>query len=159
MPVRTDWLLKALWEAAGELEIALTEVRADASFDHPIPDECSLVELAGRVRDHEVVTGSHLERLAFFGAPTLKRHDLEWLEPERDYESVGIERLAFDFVRLRRHTCGLLWNLTPREWKQRAAHPFMGEVSVEQLAVGLHEHDIDAMWRVSVVTKALLASR
>ncbi len=159
MPVRAEWLLKALWETAGELETALTNVRADAVADHPVSGECSLVELAGRVRDQEIVIGAHLERLAFFGASTLPRHDLEWLEPTRDYESIGVDQLAFDFVRLRRRTCGLLWDLSPSEWERRATHPFMGEVSVERLAVSLHEHDIDTMWRVSLVTKALMAAR
>jgi len=159
VPVRAEWLLKALWETAGELETALTNVRVDATVEHPVSGEYSVVELAGRVRDYELVTGAHLERLAFFGASTLPRHDLEWLEPDRDYESMGVDQLAFDFVRLRRRTCGLLWDLSPSEWARRAAHPFLGEVSVERLAVSLHEHDIDALWRVSVVTKALLTSR
>ena len=147
MPVRVEWLLKALWETAGELESALTNVRADAVAEHPVSGENSLVELAGRVRDQEIVTGAHLERLAFFGAPTL------------DYEAIGVDQLAFEFVRLRRRTCGLLWDLRPGDWERRASHPFMGEVSVERLAVNLHEHDIDAMWRVGLVTKALLTAR
>ena len=86
VPVRAEWLLKALWETAGELETALTNVRAAESAAHPVSGESSLVELAGRVRDHEIVTGAHLERMAFFGASTHTRHDLEWLEPDRAYE-------------------------------------------------------------------------
>ncbi len=156
MSSRTEWLLKALYEAAGELQSQLLDVGESVASLRPQPDDLSPLQLAGSIRDHELVTAAHLQQIIFARATTLKRHDLEWLEPEPNYHMLSLDRLAAEYMALRRQTCGLLWSLTPRQWRLQADHPFKGTVSVEQLAVALHEHDLEHIWRTKRSAQAPL---
>ncbi len=158
MSDRAEWLLKALYEAAGEMQSQVLELGDAWATRRPLPDELSLLELAGRVRDHELITASHLEQLAYGPVSTLKLHDLEWLAPDRDDAALDLERLMYEYLSVRRRTCSLLWSLGPRAWARRAEHPFMGSVSVEEIAVALHEHDLDHMWRAKRIVAALQAT-
>lgn len=158
MPNRAEWLLKALHEAAGELESKLLDASDPLTRDYPVGDDLSLVEITRQMRDREIIGGWHLEQLVFSRLQTLKLHDLEWLSLDTDDRPNDVELLLHEYASARRRNCGLLWNLGPYEWQRSANHPFMGTISVEDVAVALHEHDIEHMWRAGRVTKALAAT-
>ena len=158
MPDRAEWLLKALHEAAGELESKLLEASDPLTRDYPVGDDLSLVEIARQMRDHEIIASWHLEQLVFSRLQTLRLHDLEWLSLDPDERTDDVEHLLREYAIARRANCGLLWSLGPYEWRRSAEHPFRGTISVEDVAVALHEHDIEHMWRLGRVTKALFAT-
>ena len=132
---RAGWLLKALHEASGEVQEALlaADRSADAEAVLTIAWDLALAEHAG---------GSHVGQL-LRGVTDLALHPAEWLATGP--EAVEIRDLVQIYGRARAETCGRLWGLSSRSLEARGRHPFRGEISLENVLVGLHERDIETM--------------
>jgi hypothetical protein len=156
VPSRSDWLTKALHEMSGELHTRLTAFDRASIHETPVPGTESPLELARLLRNRELISGSHIEQCVYGPPGSLRLHDLEWLDPAVDpFEADDVTELMYEFLGLRRRTCSLFWGMSEREWHQTTHHRFLGSVTLEDLVVALHEHDIEALWKAKKLADAL----
>ena len=156
MPSRPDWLTKALHEMAGELHTRLTAFGPGVADEHPLPNMESPLGVARGLRDRELISGSHIQQFMYGPPHSLRLHELEWLDDRPDpFAREDIDGLMYEFLGLRQRTCSLFWGFGEHEWQGSAHHRFQGDVTLEQLVVALHEHDIEALWKAKRLADAL----
>ena len=142
------WMLKALHEAAGELQGQLLGFSEEDLRHRPAPDEWSLKEIAAHLRDAEVCFGERLELIAGRDEPDLPDIQTDVYVMERDYRSLDLYEVLMEFSRLRHRNTDLLWTLAPSEWEREGLHPYRGRLSILQVARDMNEHDLGHLWQV-----------
>jgi hypothetical protein len=154
-PDGTRWLLKALREAAHELESQLWGLDEDDLRWRQDEDTLSLKEIAAHLRDCEEQFLRCLELIAERDAPRLPAFDGDVLLLERDYREVDLFDALETFARLRQRSSYLLYGLAAEEWERTGKHPYRGEVSIAQLAREQNEHDLEHLWQARRIREAL----
>lgn len=113
--------------------------------DVPPPDgsdEWSAVEIIAHLADVEkLYRGRMQEMLTKRTPPYLRNFDQEAAAREGDYASRDLRASLEDFANERAETISLLMNLALKDWEKTGIHDQMGEVSVEDLAERLIDHD------------------
>lgn len=149
-PVRRDdsqWLLKALHEAAGELENQLWGLSEDELCWRPAEDEWCLKEIAGHLRDCEERYLQRLRLVTELDEPEIPAFDADSIVPERDYRDLDLYDVLESFASLRRRTTSLLWTLDPQDWERRGIHPYLGSLTITQIVREMNEHDLSHLWQ------------
>lgn len=141
----SSWLLKALREAAHELESQLWGLDEQELRRRPADDGMSLKEIAAHLRDCEQHFVSTLERIFSQEAPRLRAFDADALVLERDYRSADLYDLLSEFGELRQRSVRLLW--MEDGWDRSGVHPYRGPVTVAQLVREQSEHDLEHLWQ------------
>ena len=149
------WLLKALREAADELESQLWGLDEDDLRWRPSDDAWSLKEIAAHLRDCEEHFLQSLELIAFGDAPRIPAFDADALVLERDYRESDLDEALERFASLRQRTVNLLWSLAPDDRERTGLHPYRGLVSIGQLAREQTEHDLEHLWQARRLREAL----
>jgi hypothetical protein len=149
------WVLKALREAGGSLVSEFAGLDDEALRATANEDDWCLKEIAAHVRDAEEL--AHLQMTSLIEEPQrpLPVWDIDVLPAERDYRSADLSRVLAEFRALRRETTRLLWGVTEAEWQRAARHPYRGEVTLEQLARELAQHDLEHLWQARRLKGAL----
>jgi hypothetical protein len=141
-------MLKALHEAADELQGQLLGLGEEELCRRPAPDEWSLKEVAAHLRDAEACFLERLELIASEDEPDLPDIDVDAYVLERDYRSLDLYEVLHEFSRLRYRSTSLLWSLEPFEWEREGMHPYRGRLSIMQVARDMNEHDLGHLWQV-----------
>jgi hypothetical protein len=149
------WMLKALHEAAEELQSQLWGLSEDELCRRPAPDEWSLKEIAAHLRDAEACFLERLTLIVSQEEPELPDIDIDAYVLERDYRSLDLYEVLLEFSRLRHRTSGLLWSLEPSEWERAGLHPYRGRLSIMQVARDMNEHDLGHLWQVRRLRRQL----
>src|SRR3990172_8671363 len=149
------WLLKALREAAHELEAQLWGLDEDDLRWRPSDDAWCLKEIAAHLRDCEEHFLQSLEAIAFDDCPRLPAFDADALVLEQDYREIDLYEALERFEELRHSTVSLLWGLAPEDWEHTGDHPYRGPVSVLQLTREQSEHDLEHLWQARRLRQAL----
>ena len=139
------WLLKALREAAHELEAQLWGLDEVDLRWRPSDDAWSLKEIAAHLRDCEEHFLSTLELIFSRDEPRLRAFDADALVLERDYRSADLYELLEQFGSLRQRSVRLLW--MEDGWSRAGIHPYRGAVTVAQLVREQSEHDLEHLWQ------------
>lgn len=128
------WVVKALYEASGELrELLMSGLRTGS------PNAVEAVERAWR---GETIAAWQLAHLLFRDVEEAPLHDFEWLEQTSTPDAY--EQLR-EFGDLRDQVCGVLGMISEWEWERRAQHRFRGEISVESIARSVHQRDLEIL--------------
>lgn len=151
---QSGWLLKALLEAAHELESQLWGLDEDDLRWRPSDDAWSLKEIAAHLRDCEEHFLRSLELIASHEAPRIPAFDADALVLEGDYREIDLYEVLEHFAYLRHRTVNLLWSAEP-DWERTGLHPYLGPVSVAQLARQQSEHDLEHLWQARRLRQAL----
>jgi hypothetical protein len=149
------WLLKALREAAHELEAQLWGLDEDELRWRPAADAWCLKEIAAHLRDCEEHFVEAVELIAVRHAPRIPALDADVLVLERDYRETDVQETLHSFAYLRERSVILLWSLEPDDWERTAIHPWRGPVSVRQLAREQTEHDLEHLWQARRLREAI----
>jgi hypothetical protein len=144
------WLLKALREAAGEIEEYLYAIDREDAIRRPEADEPNLIELAAQLRDNEEQVLGWLEIItsARRRDPPLPYVNVDLLPLERDYSRLEVRKVLREFTASRRRTVHLLWSLDNRDWRRQGIHPYRGPISVQEIVQELNWHDLRNLWEV-----------
>jgi hypothetical protein len=148
------FLLKALREASGELEGEFYNLRPK-QLSWRENGEWSLIEIAGHLRDREEANLAHLRAIVGSRRPRLDLVDYEALVEDNGYEPRQINELLYGYSDLRQRALYLLYNLSENQWRRAGQHPYRGELTIEQLAKEMNEHDLAHLWQIQRV-KGLL---
>ncbi|MEX1253964.1 MAG: DinB family protein [Dehalococcoidia bacterium] len=149
-------MLKALREAAHELESQLWGLDEDDVRRRPSEDELSLKEIAGHLRDCEEHLLECLERIVDGDNPQLPAFDADMLLLEQDYGEIDLYEAMERFEYLRHRTVSLLWSLEGDDWERTGSDPYRGVVSITQLAREQNEHDLEHLWQARRVREGLV---
>ena len=132
------WLIKALREAANELQDQIGRTLLD--LDAPPEARAAAAEAAKELAKQETIAAHQIAHLLYANVEDLPLHDYEWL-------SEGPEGTPWDHLRLyadlRDQITTVLSTLSDREWDRTARHRFRGTKSVATIARDLHGHDLE----------------
>jgi hypothetical protein len=145
-----SWLLKALRETAHAMESLLWDLDEDALDRVPEEGEWSCRQLVSHMCGMERRYIDRLERMVRMEEPRIAAFDADSIEqseeaPEED-ESV-FEQMD-EFSVQRRQAVYLLWSLDDEDWRRRGIHPYLGPLSITQVAREMNEHDLAHLWQL-----------
>jgi hypothetical protein len=150
-----QWMLKALHEAAYELQSQLLGLGEEELCRRPAPGEWSLKEIAAPLRDAEACFLERLRLIDSQDEPDLPDIDVDAYVLERDYQILDLWEVLLEFSRLRHRSSSLLWSLEPSEWEREGLHPYRGRLSIMQVARDMNEHDLGHLWQVRRLRRQL----
>jgi len=142
-----QWMLKALHEAADELQSQLLGLSEEDLCRRPAPGEWSLKEIAAHLRDAEACFLERLRLIVSQDEPDLPDIDVDAYVLEQDYQSLDLYEVLLEFSRLRQRSSSLLRSLEPSEWEREGLHPYRGRLSIMQVARDMNEHDLSHLWQ------------
>jgi hypothetical protein len=144
------WLLKALREAAGEIEEYLYRLDGGEATAASDQDGPTLIEIAARLRDNEEQVLGWLDLIATSRrySPPLPYTNIDLLPFDRDYRRLSLRKVLRQFLALRQQTIRLLWLLEPRDWLRSGEHPYRGTLSIGEIVRDLNWHDLSCLWEI-----------
>jgi hypothetical protein len=143
-----SWVLKALREAGNSIVNELAGIDEKSLCKRPADGELSLKEIAAHLRDAEELANLQMTALIESRSKPVPVRDIDVLPLERDYRSYSLRKLLSEFRTMRRETTYLLWGVDERQWKRPGKHPYKGEITLEEIARALAQHDLEHLWRV-----------
>ena len=148
-------LLKALRESAHELESQLWGLGEDQLRWRPSDDAMSLKELVAHLRDCEEHFLQTLELIAYHDEPKLASFDGDALVLDRDYQEIDLPETLEQYTYLRHCTINVLWGPAAGAWQRTGRHPYLGQISIEQLVREQNEHDLEHLWEARRIREEL----
>ncbi|MHB8377852.1 MAG: DinB family protein [Dehalococcoidia bacterium] len=141
------WLLKALRETAHAMEALLWDLE-DAVLDRPPDDgEWSCKELTAHMAEMERRYIDRLERIVRTDQPRIAAFDSDSIEAGPLADD-GVFDLMDEFAVLRRQSVYLLSSLDDADWERCGIHPYLGPISITQVAREINEHDLAHLWQL-----------
>ncbi len=143
-------LLERLAAAPAALAEALKGVGDDVLRRKAADGKWSMIENAAHVRDIERVYQSRFPQMVFTERPTFWMLDNDAAAAALKYAEADPAEVAKEFRRLREDTVSFLRSLPHEGWKRTGIHP-KGEMTVEQLATRLADHDDSHIGKVRIL--------
>jgi uncharacterized damage-inducible protein DinB len=134
-------IFEKLASAPAALAAALKGVPDDLLRRRPEAGRWSMIENAAHARDIERVYQGRFSRMAFGDRPAFWMLDNDRVADALKYAEADPADVAKEFRRLREDTIALLFALPHEAWKRTGLHPTKGELTIEQLAARLADHD------------------
>ena len=141
------WVLKALRETGGLIGREFYGIDENKLVERPHEDELSLKEIAAHLRDAEELAVKQFNAFAEH-TPKLPAWDVEVLPHERDYRLADLDAVLSELRMLRRESTQLLWGVSEGDWEREVDHPYRGNVTLEQTARELAQHDLEHLWQM-----------
>jgi hypothetical protein len=63
-------------------------------------------------------------------------------------DSITAFELMDEFGVLRRQSVYLLWSLDEGDWERAGIHPYLGPLTITQVAREMNEHDLAHLWQL-----------
>jgi hypothetical protein len=104
-------------------------------------DDWGPVEIVAHMAQNEQVHRNRMQEILTKHVPYLKGWDPVEAAREKDYSSMDMAAVLEEFVDQRGDTLVLLVNLALKDWDRTGVHDEMGEISIEDLASDLIDHD------------------
>jgi hypothetical protein len=150
-----SWLTKALRETSHAMESLLWNVDDDLLDDRPDEDEWSCVDLAHHMTEMERRYLERLELVLRLDDPPIDAFDADSIEPA--YRGSVYDAMD-EFGELRRRSVYLLWSLDDRDWHRTGEHPYLGQLTILQMAREMNEHDLAHLWQLRRLCDRLAAA-
>jgi DinB superfamily len=144
-----SWLLKALRETAHAMESLLWDLDEDALNRVPEPGEWSCTRLVAHMGEMEQRYIDRLERIVRMEEPKVAAFDADSIEAEdSSAEDESVFEQMDEFSVQRRQAVYLLWSLDDADWERRGIHPYLGPLTITQVAREMNEHDLAHLWQL-----------
>jgi DinB superfamily len=141
------WLLKALRETAHAMESLIWNVDDGALDRRAEPDEWSCRELAAHMAHMERGYTGWLERMVASDDASIAAFDGDTEDSSDDADDDAFD-LTNAFSEQRQQTVYLLWSLDAEDWERRGIHPYLGPLTITQVAREMNEHDLAHLWQL-----------
>lgn len=133
-------LIDELSETPGRLRDLVSRQPTPA---RPTGEEWGITEIVAHLADVERLYRGRMQAVLTQNTPYLRTFDPEAAAREGNYASRDLYAVVADFGAERAETVSLLMTLAIKQWERTGIHDEMGEVSVEDLAERLIEHDAE----------------
>ena len=143
-----SWLIKALRETAHAMESLIWNVDEDALDAVVDGDEWSCKHLIAHMSGMERRYIDRLERIVRLDDPRIDAFDADSLDPRPRFDREIIFDLMDEFSVQRQQSVYLLWSLDSGDWSRRGIHPYLGPLTVTQIAREMNEHDLSHLWQL-----------
>ena len=143
-----SWLLKALRETAHAMETLIWNVDEDVLEQTPECDEWSCKDLAAHMCEMERRYIDRLERVVRLDDPRIDAFDADSLDPRPHVARESIYDLMDEFSVQRQQSVYLLWSLDSGDWSRKGVHPYLGPLTITELAREMNEHDLSHLWQL-----------
>lgn len=144
-----SWLLKALRETAHAMESLIWNVDDDELERAPSEGEWSCKELIAHMCEMERRYIEWLERIVRMDDPQIAPFDADSILAEKDGpDDDSVFDVMDDFGVQRQQAVYLLWSLDDEDWKRQGVHPYLGPLTVTQVAREMNEHDLSHLWQL-----------
>lgn len=143
-----NWLLKALRETSNAMESMLWNLDDDSLERRIDEDEWTCAELVRHVSEMERRYVQRLERMARMEEPRIDAFDADSILAEEKPDRRSAYEMADEFAALRRQAVYLLWSLDDEDWDRRGVHPYLGPLTILQVAREMNEHDLAHLWQL-----------
>ena len=144
-------ILERLAAGPRALKAATSSLSEEALCRRPAPGKWSALEVACHLRDVEQVFMERFSKAAHQERPAFWMMDNDRVAETLRYRESRLEGVLKEFARRRGDTLTLLRALPAAAWKRTGLHPKRGEVSIEQLAVVLGDHDNSHLERIRLM--------
>lgn len=144
-----SWLLKALRETAHAMEALLWELDEDTLHGAPDAGEWCAAELVAHMSAMERHYIDRLERIVRKHEPAIAAFDADSIADEEDTDADGgVFELMDEFSVQRHQSVQLLWSLDADDWERRGIHPYLGPLTITEVAREMNEHDLAHLWQL-----------
>lgn len=140
-----SWLLKALRETAHAMEALLWDVDDDCLEQRSGGDEWSCADLITHMTEMERRFLDRIERMVRLDEPRIGAFDADSIDAA---ERQSVYDAMDDLGELRRRTVQLLWSLDNGDWRRKGVHPYLGPLTIMQVAREMNEHDLSHLWQL-----------
>ncbi len=142
-----SWLLKALRETAHAMEALLWDLDEDALERQPEEGEWSCAQLVTHMSAMEGRYIDRMERIVRMDEPRICAFDGDSIEEEENETPTAFDAMD-EFSVQRRQAVHLLWSLDDEDWQRRGIHPYLGPLTLTQVAREMNEHDLAHLWQL-----------
>ena len=149
------WLMKALRETAHAMESLLWDIDDGLHDDAPTGEEWSCAQLIAHMAQMERRYVQRLERMVRLETPRIEAFDADSIDRDDD---LSVYEAMDDFGELRRQTCYLLYSLDDGDWRRTGVHPYLGPLTIQQVAREMNEHDLAHLWQLRRLCDHLTAA-
>jgi hypothetical protein len=149
------WLMKALRETAHAMESLLWDVDDSQHEESPADGEWSCAQLMAHMAHMERRYVERLQRMTRLETPQIDAFDADSIGDAHDasiYESME------EFTDLRHQTVYLLYGLDDGDWRRTGVHPYLGPLTIQQVAREMNEHDLAHLWQLRRLSDHLAAA-
>ena len=143
-----SWLLKALRETAHAMESLLWSIDDDELDRCPEDGEWSARELVVHMAEMERRYVGWLERIVRLDEPRIDAFDADSIDLFERGEGEAVFDVMDEFAVQRRQAVYLLWSLDDADWQRRGIHPYLGPITLTQVAREMNEHDLAHLWQL-----------
>jgi hypothetical protein len=145
-----NWLLKALRETSHAMESLLWDLDERLLHEQGVGEEWGAAELLRHMAAMERRQGDRLEAMVRLDAPRIRAFDADSIDAEgRPEDNCGGPWEALEeFGSLRQQSVYLLWSLDDADWGRKGIHPYLGPLTVLQVAREINEHDLAHLWQL-----------
>jgi hypothetical protein len=150
-----SWLLKALRETAHAMEALLWELDEDALERAGQGDDWSCSDVVAHMSAMERRYLERLERITRMDEPRIAAFDADSIGPP---ECASVYEAIDDLTELRGRTVHLLWSLDDGDWRRKGIHPYLGPLTIQDLAREMNEHDLCHLWQLRRLCDRLAAA-
>lgn len=112
------------------------------------PDNPGPVEVVVHMAENERVQRNRIQEILTKHVPYLRDWDPNTALQQKDYTGMSMSQVVEDFVDQRGDTLVLLVNLALKDWDRTGVSDTLGEVSVEDIAGDLIDHDQQQLKRL-----------
>jgi DinB family protein len=140
-----SWLMKALRETAHAMESLLWNIDDDLHEDPSADGEWSCAQLITHMAAMERRYVERLECMTLLDAPRIAAFDADSIDCG---DAPSIYEAMDDFSELRRQTVYLLYSLDDGDWRRTGVHPYLGPLTIMQVAREMNEHDLAHLWQL-----------
>jgi len=153
-----SWLLKALRETSHAMESLLWTIEDDELDRQPEDGEWSARELVVHMAEMERRYVAWLERIVRLEEPRIEAFDADSIDPAECDQTASPFDMMDEFAVLRRQAVYLLWTLDDADWDRRGIHPYLGPLTLMQVAREMNEHDLAHLWQLRRLGDRLAAA-
>jgi hypothetical protein len=151
---RRHGVLGRLEAAPARLAKALKAFSTEALARAPQPGKWSAIEIACHLRDIDRLYAERVSKAAFSERPPFWMMDNARVSERLRYREAEAGAVVKEHRRRREDLLALLRSLPHPAWQRTGLHPKRGELSIEQLAVVIADHDDSHLRQLEALAKA-----
>ncbi len=133
---------------------ALRAFSSEALRRPPQPGKWSAIEIACHLRDIDRLYAERVTKTAFSERPSYWMMDNARVSEQLKYREAEPGAVLKEHRRRREDLVSLLRSLPPPVWQRAGLHPKRGELTIEQLAVVIADHDDNHLRQIEALPKA-----